>query len=261
MIVINSLFNQDAGKPNYPYDLFSIISSNSNFFSNVEVLDLNIEFYNYLNDFRIYDSIVRIFGYYYTKKACDSNLKMNCYRYESFPCINLFLYLLNEIEGADDEYLLFLNDECKKLGLNFKYVKNGLEKLTSFFKEFYLNNISLFLKEKEIYLYVDSVASVPCGLLFSNILKKQNNFKIIAFGNQINVPEVTKISIEYKIIDRVSNYHLLNTNYSFVLFKDVISNFYKKYHTLVPNFYYKIRQKKLAPVETFGWKYFIESEE
>lgn len=186
---------------------------------------------------------------------------MNCYRYESFPCINLFLYLLNEIEGADDEYLLFLNDECKKLGLNFKYVKNGLEKLTSFFKEFYLNNISLFLKEKEIYLYVDSVASVPCGLLFSNILKKQNNFKIIAFGNQINVPEVTKISIEYKIIDRVSNYHLLNTNYSFVLFKDVISNFYKKYHTLVPNFYYKIRQKKLAPVETFGWKYFIESEE
>lgn len=25
--------------------------------------------------------------------------------------------------------------------------------------------------------------------------------------------------------------------------------------------YYKIRQKKLAPVETFGWKYFIESEE
>ena len=237
MIVINSLFNQDAGKPNYPYDLFSIISSNSNFFSNVEVLDLNIEFYNYLNDFRIYDSIVRIFGYYYTKKACDSNLKMNCYRYESFPCINLFLYLLNEIEGADDEYLLFLNDECKKLGLNFKYVKNGLEKLTSFFKEFYLNNISLFLKEKEIYLYVDSVASVPCGLLFSNILKKQNNFKIIAFGNQINVPEVTKISIEYKIIDRVSNYHLLNTNYSFVLFKDVISNFYKKYPTLVPNFY------------------------
>ena len=80
------------------------------FFSNVEVLDLNIEFYNYLNDFRIYDSIVRIFGYYYTKKACDSNLKMNCYRYESFPCINLFLYLLNEIEGADDEYLLFLKN-------------------------------------------------------------------------------------------------------------------------------------------------------
>lgn len=230
MIFINSMYNQDAGAPIFPIEFIEDISKLKEDKDTIKFFDLNILVYNKFKDYKIYEQLKYIFGGYMGSPFNAKKTLINTYRYEALPTVELITYLIVSKDLNNENLLNYLDLSCKEYGLDFDYTLKCLENLTSCLYE-YAEIVNSY-EDEEVCLNVDSVSSVGIGLLFASMIDK----KIVAIGNQINVPEIANYALTLGVIDEIKCPHNSEYIYNSEKFLEVLSQI-KEYLYLYPLYY------------------------